>query len=246
MLLAHLKSIAKGQVFPMFKKLLPATAAIALAGAVALAVPARALEFAAHPVGEHTVAVSVWGIVKVGDSRRFAEFFAHLDSGVRYISLVAFNSHGGDLEEALAIATMIHHEGFRTGITNGAVCSSACFWMFMAGNHRTMGQNGRLGVHSVSVNGRETDSTLASTADLVRYGHALGIPDTVLIKLLVTQQDHMAWLPEADLRALDVTIVVPRRGDTRGGRPGSLTGDSLLPWFATAGVARSPPPISNE
>lgn len=59
-------------------------------------------------------------------------------------------SAGGSVYPALAIAWEIHGRRLDTRIADGAICHSACAFLFMAGRNRTIEGAGELGVHQIS------------------------------------------------------------------------------------------------
>jgi hypothetical protein len=128
-----------------------------------------------------------------------------IQATVRGKQVVILNTPGGNVHEALLMATRIAKEGATTVVGGEGICASACFWMFTAGQHRIAGKGAKIGVHSTSDdNGKETDETLAGDVRLVRLSHLVGVPDHIIVKLITTAPSDIYWLNSADLAALHV------------------------------------------
>jgi len=91
---------------------------------------------------------------------------------------LCLDSVGGALVDALQIADIVLRHGIPTYLEPNATCVSACFWIFMAGNHnmretpwRVLAPGARLGFHTGSLSS-ESRANFSSTdlADAVQLG----------------------------------------------------------------------------
>jgi hypothetical protein len=78
--------------------------------------------------------------------------------------------------------------------------------MFSAGVTRYAGKNSFIGVHSASVNGKETPASLAVTTLIARDAAAYGVPASVVGKIVTTMPGQITWLSSADLGAMHVVV----------------------------------------
>jgi hypothetical protein len=147
--------------------------------------------------------LSLHGEIVAGD---FDQLAAELVSvGSRHgLPLLALNSPGGKIIEANNMATLIRRFGLGVVVSDGEECASACFLLFAASPHRAAGPGAKVGVHSASLFGDESLPTLAVTALMARDAAALGVPPSVLGRMVTTVPSDMAWLTDDELRQMNV------------------------------------------
>ena len=95
-------------------------------------------------------------------------------------------SPGGSVEAGLQLASIVRQNGLSTHVSANDICASACFYPFAAGVYRWADTNARVGVHSASENGRETDRATAATIRFSRVLATLDVPDAILGKIVKT------------------------------------------------------------
>jgi hypothetical protein len=144
------------------------------------------------------------------DSRDAALFDAAVDkltgAGKR-IDVVSLNSTGGQLGEGALIAAVIKALRLATRVEDGAVCASACFLLFAAGEPRTAHPNSFIGVHKAADNdGRESYKSREATRAMVEFARQLGVPSTITDKMGRTPSDSLEWLSAWDLRSMGATV----------------------------------------
>ena len=94
-----------------------------------------------------------------------------------------------------------------TRVEDGAVCASACFLLFAAGEPRTAHPNSFIGVHKAADNdGRETYKSREATRAMVEFARQLGVPSTITDKMGRTPSDSLEWLSARDLRSMGATV----------------------------------------
>ena len=147
--------------------------------------------------------LSLHGEIVAGD---FDQLAAELvAAGSRHaLPLLALNSPGGNIIEANNMATLIRRFGLGVVVSDGEECASACFLLFAASPHRAAGPGAKVGVHSASLSGDESLPTLAVTALMARDAAALGVPPSVLGRMITTVPTDMAWLTDDELRQMNV------------------------------------------
>ena len=106
------------------------SAAAALGGVYQITVPDRGVE------------MSLTGNVTFGLATQFADVLVQHPE----VRRVRLESDGGDIREAMLTSQMIAAHQLDTVVD--AECSSACTILFVSGNHRILGKNGKLGFHA--------------------------------------------------------------------------------------------------
>ncbi len=93
-----------------------------------------------------------------------------------------------------------HHAS--VSVASGAMCASACFLLFAAGEHRTYETGARIGVHSVTSSNHlgpdDGDGTLA----MARYAAHMGVPAGIVGEMVTTESTGIAWLSEDELAGM--------------------------------------------
>ena len=103
---------------------------------------------------------------------------------------------------------MIKFGRIATAVLSGSTCASACFIVFAAGNERYAHYSSRVGVHGASdERGQETIQSGAATVTMARVVRDLGVPSSIVGKLVVTPPTDMVWLTVDDFRAMNVTML---------------------------------------
>lgn len=84
------------------------------------------------------------GPIELGDAERFA---AHLDAQSAPPEVIALNSPGGAVTEALAIGRHVRATGADTVMLPGMICLSACPYILAAGVARIVASDAAVGMH---------------------------------------------------------------------------------------------------
>jgi hypothetical protein len=150
------------------------------------------------------VVLRLRGDFKNGDYARFESHFRKKD----VIIGVDLSSGGGDLEDGMRIANLARQK--KLSIYVGEECNSICAFVFFAAVRRYLGQNSRIGVHSVT-NYRDIEdlSSMRLTLKLARLSLKLGAPESAIGKLVTTRPSNVTYLDRGDLSALDISIGNP-------------------------------------
>ncbi len=144
-------------------------------------------------------------VVKLrGDIRDadFVHFRGYLGTERRIVGL-DLDSGGGSLYEGFRIAMLVHQKQIATYVSGE--CDSACAFIFLAGAKRYVAPDAKIGVHSVSnMHGNEDIGTLRDTIKLARLSAKLGVPPSVIGKMVMTPPGRMAYLNREELASLKV------------------------------------------
>jgi hypothetical protein len=166
----------------------------------------------ALPVTEGDLSgISLRGAVAPGDGTRIA---AELRTAAP--AFVTLDSPGGAVLDALAIGRALRDLGSATRVENGAVCLSACPYMFVGGTIRDIADEGRLGVHQHSFGESTILPAFLATEDIQR-GQAevldhlvkMGIDLRIMGPALATPADEIYILTPAELVEWDVVTAQP-------------------------------------
>jgi hypothetical protein len=177
---------------------------ITLLALLALDRTASALQIKRVETGAGTV-LKLRGDVSNGDYRR-------LKSVLQNSSVVGLEitSGGGSLEDGVDIARVVRDRGLVVYASKG--CDSVCAFIFLAAKARYIGRGCKIGVHSVS-NEREREDTDSArvTIQLSRLLVGLGVPYSIIGKIVATPPARMTFLDNRELTALNVHRTNPFR-----------------------------------
>jgi len=211
---------------------------------VLLAETAQAATITVRSDAELRCNVFLEGEIVRGDAARVSNTLAVLeaqhggDPGDRH-SLpggwrICFNSHGGNMAEAILIVRVMRNWTIGSGIPNGAQCLSACALAFMGGvfhgrrsnsdhylfSNRVLHPRGRLGFHSpslgnlsVAVDITTVNSAYATALETVaaltelRTDGFYDFPDYVLVNMLRTPPSSFFYIDTVE-RAMAANVPV--------------------------------------
>ena len=207
--------------------------AAALALSFALAVPAAAADvrLAQSTSGATLPGVTIEGRIAPGDFVKFAALVLATPGA----NVVWLASPGGNLSEALRIGRLIRQLALETRapidrarplvrLEDAAnnTCSSACFFLYVAGVSR---QGAVLGIHKPTLPADEyfalgLDGAVAAHQRIeeatVAYLDLMGAPARYATLMLATSSSEMVWLSAEDI-ASDFTGIAPGYTHLRGG-----------------------------
>jgi len=107
------------------------------------------------------------------------------------------------LEDGLDIARIVRDKGLV--VYASRVCDSVCAFIFFAAKERYMCRTCRIGVHSVSNDrGKEDADSARTTIQMSRLLARLGVPHSIIGKMVVTPPGGITFLTHRDLAALNV------------------------------------------
>ncbi|TKB79097.1 MAG: hypothetical protein E8D42_06755 [Nitrospira sp.] len=128
---------------------------------------AHGLTFPCNPSETVGAILAVTGEFKFGDDGLFKQALRSCRERYKAIDRIEFKSGGGNVKAAFGIAEEIAKHGFRTHVSAGSYCISACTLAFLGGIRRTIDPNGSYEVHGFSshqYNRAGEDSTYSANA----------------------------------------------------------------------------------
>jgi hypothetical protein len=150
-------------------------------GTIAIAVylvttPAVAAEFTRTPQVNGPDVITIRGEIEAGDDKKFIEIAFDMTQ-----ASVVLNVKGGRVWEAMNIGRFIRLRNFETRVHNGAVCNSACTFIWLAGTFRHLDRHGRLGFHSTAKQNKPPyERSESGNAMVAVYMAGMGVPQQVI------------------------------------------------------------------
>jgi hypothetical protein len=153
--------------------------------------------------------LTLTGTIDIGSAERFASEIA---ARGEYVKTIALDSPGGSVEDALAIAALIHAKGFATSVASGALCASSCPLIFAAGKERLATGQSAIGVHQIyaaqlsgdpqsalRVAGAAMADAQTTTARITRFLATTDVDPSVWVHALETPPDRLYYFTPAEL-----------------------------------------------
>lgn len=177
--------------------------------------------YAADVYVEKRHQIHIDGDIREGDAERLASLL----SGARIVTSVNVKSMGGNVQEAIKIASLIQGVQADVRIKPGELCASACFFIFIAGTYREAsfftGEQGTLpseemrrkGYHYVGIHRpylSSQDETTASSIDKQRqimrgvdaYLKQRAVPQYLIDEMMSRPSNDIYWLRKKDIEAI--------------------------------------------
>ncbi|HEX5327813.1 MAG TPA: hypothetical protein VFW75_14180, partial [Acetobacteraceae bacterium] len=191
------------------------------------------------------VLITATGPIIPGDTNRLMRLIGRFPPNERILAL-ALDSPGGNLAEAVRLATLIRGARSTVAVFSGRKCVSACFLLFAAGSKRFVEADALVGVHSASQAGHQTAGSLAATAAMARDAGALGAPPAIVGKMVEATPNQMEWLTPDDLASMGVKVLPPETAspavaETTPPSDAPAQGDAVASKPATDTPSQEPP-----
>lgn len=162
------------------------------------------------------------GVIVAGDTQRLRLALALADRNAEGLRTIAFDSPGGAVDEAFAMALLMDQEKIAVVVRSGATCASACAQIvFLAGVYRVVQDGGRLGLHSCSRAGAGSRESICNEM-IAQQAAARGAPyGTIMAFMQLAGPAQMRWLDaeDADCWGLTIWPTGSGRGMKRGDVP---------------------------
>jgi hypothetical protein len=150
------------------------------------------------------VVLRLRGDINAGDYVRFRSNFKTKET----IIGLDLSSDGGDLGDGLRIAELVHKKQLKVYVSGE--CNSGCAFIFFSAPHRFFAEESRIGVHSVGDSREYEDpGSMLLTLKLARISAKLGVPNSIIGKMVTTRPATISYLDQADLSALDASAGNP-------------------------------------
>jgi hypothetical protein len=171
---------------------------------VALVQPVSAVQI--KRVGTDSgVVLRLRGDVRAGDYGRLK---AILQNGA--VVGLEIRSGGGSLEDGSDITQVVRDKGLI--VYASKECDSVCTFIFFAAKERYMSRGCKIGVHSVSNDrGKENADSARITVQTSRLLVGLGVPHSIIGKIVATPPAKITFLDNRDLAGLNVHRTNPFR-----------------------------------
>jgi hypothetical protein len=169
---------------------------------------AHGAELQSYTNKEQKVVVTLSGEIAEGDEGALKSIIREANNGRRVVATLRLSSPGGNILEAAKIADIVTFGKIATAVPANAICASACFIVFAAGNEKYANYAASVGVHGASdASGEETAQSAAATVTVARIVKEMGVPPSIIGKMVVTPPDQILWLSPDELRSMGVTMV---------------------------------------
>ncbi|MDB5649714.1 MAG: Periplasmic protein-like protein [Hyphomicrobiales bacterium] len=162
---------------------------------------ASAAKIAIYPLNQDGRAVvSVDGEMEFEDAEQFRQKTAALNEAI-----IAFDSPGGSAIAGIEIGTTIRMKGFKTWVSDGSVCASACALAWLGGSKRLVGTSAKVGFHAVF--NKDTGAETGTGNALVgAYMARIGLPDRAIFYITQASPKSMTWLNFEDAEAYGIPV----------------------------------------
>ena len=198
----------------MCEGILTAKGVLNLLTALVVASPADALTFTVRQA-DNVRFILADGDIESGDTGRLQTI---LDDG-ESTRLIALNSPGGDLHEGLRLGYLLRSKDFETYLPSSAVCLSSCFFVYIAGSPRDIGEGSQLGVHqfySISDDrtAKEAEAGAQSVvSELVSYVFEMKVSPAAILRALETPAGQMHIFSAYELTAYNLTETLHQKAE---------------------------------
>ena len=183
---------------------------LGMAIAIYLGAPASSATIRSLPGQDRRVIIQIFGQIAAGDADVFINAVKQANAAGKTVESVQLNSAGGSLLEGARLAAAIKVGKISTTVAQGAVCASACFLAFAAGDPKFAGYGALIGVHKASdKSGRETEASGEATLLMGRFAKDLGVPSAIIARMVSTPSKQIGWLNSQDLRSMGVSTGNP-------------------------------------
>jgi hypothetical protein len=161
-----------------------------------------------HAIDSARALVLVEGQITPGDAHSLQAYIESSRTSALKVTMVSFNSPGGNLEEGYKIATEIIRARLATEVESEKICASACFFAFAAGTTKWTAPGARVGVHGAAdANGIQSGTAASATIVMARWAaKELGIPSDIIGKMVMTPPSDIIWLSNTELASMGAQI----------------------------------------
>lgn len=151
--------------------------------------------------------ISMEGKIEEGDMKKFVKALWSIKRGEK-LWLLDLNSPGGSLMEAEKIAEWVYKQNnLAVSVNNSNTCASACFMIFSAGQKKFVHEKAEISVHSVQTSdGKEDITALAMTTAMARDCAQMGVPNSIIGKMVTTKPSDLSVLTQKDLKDMKAVI----------------------------------------
>ncbi len=151
---------------------------------------ANAAEITDLQLDDGTHAILITGNIEEGDNKKFGNIAATLPDAI-----VALDSNGGNLLDAIEIGKSIRVKGFQTVVLSNSNCNSSCGLIWLAGSQRFLSERARIGLHaSYTLRDGQTSESGVGNAIVGRYLTLLNLPEKFIIFATLASPQSANWI----------------------------------------------------
>lgn len=164
--------------------------------------PAVAATIQAAKGMDGRVEIRISGELLRGDDERFATVAGSAPDEVT----VFLEGPGGNLVTGLRIGSAIRMRAWKTAVSDGAVCASACGLVWLGGAQRAVGRQARIGFHAAWIEGPDGSKREVGSGNALvgSYLGRLGLTDAAVVYLTSAPPGDAAWLTEATAKLVGI------------------------------------------
>jgi hypothetical protein len=173
---------------------------------------AAEVRFISPRISTTCASIQLRGEIRAGDTRSLAALIAKNDIGCIGEDIqpaIAFDSPGGDLDEALRIGRLIRSKGLGAMVNRDAQCVSACNIAFLGGVSRSV--DGVFGIHrpyALELSAGESDALSkydAITRILYAYAREMRVSPELFERMTKVSPQDVKFLNHQEMASLGVT-----------------------------------------
>ncbi|MGH6713666.1 MAG: ATP-dependent Clp protease proteolytic subunit [Bradyrhizobium sp.] len=164
---------------------------------------ASAAEIKSSNLKDDRVEISISGDIAPGDADLLRSRIKAANDAGKLVTSLRLNSDGGNLLEGVRLADAVKFAKISTNVGQSATCASACFLIFAAGETKYANHRARIGVHGAADKGIESRD---ATVSMARVAKELGVPASIIRRMVITPPSDVVWLSSADLQSMGTNI----------------------------------------
>lgn len=166
--------------------------------------PSHAMGFRPTPGAEGFIVAT--GIIGPGDALRLLQLLRGRP-GDRPVVLMLDSEGGDNVVEADNLAIIVNSHVAAVLVGPGATCTATCVLVLAAARERGAYSSSRIGVRSVGFGRPGAAEDGHATMRFVREMARVGVPTSIIGRMVTTPPNSMAWLTAAELRSMGVHIL---------------------------------------
>lgn len=165
-------------------------------------------DFKTSQLKDGRLIASLSGEIVEGDAEQLKSAIKAANDAGKLLGSIRLNSIGGNLLEGVKLAQVVRVAKMTTNVGASSICASACFLVFAAGDKKFANYTAQIGVHGAAdKNGAETIQANAATVSMAKVARELGVPDSIIGRMVVTPPSDMVWLSPPDIQSMGTTMV---------------------------------------
>jgi hypothetical protein len=191
---------------------------LAAALMLGVALPAQAMTYSYKLVGADAIDIVATGDITYNENELYNAWMKTVpaDDLKRPHATFVFDSAGGNVVGASAIAEYVHKYALHTSIAPGGQCISACVIAWGAGVHRSVPSTATVGVHGVSMDATKLAPEDAKNSKafeeawtfiMAQQLHTYAAPDHVVVEMVMTPSTDIYWLTAQDYADWGVHVI---------------------------------------